>query len=270
MAIPEAQLPANLRGVFSDQVEVFKTGASVQVVNHIPRTPDIPLDDKTHWLKVPNAICVYVDMLGSTKLSATSHERSTAGAYQLFTGTAVRMFNELDAPYVDVRGDGVFAMFDSDQCHLALAAAISFKTFSSLEFKPRVKAGTGQEVGCHIGIDQRDVLVKRIGLRRTEQRTDRQNEVWAGKPVNMAAKLASMTKDSELLVSDRYHSNFSDPKVLRSCGCPGGYAMDLWTKVDVRQKGLFDFDYAYSLTSNWCVNHGTEYFRSICQLDKPS
>lgn len=270
MSIPDAQLPANLRGVFSEQVDVFKTGASVQVVNHIPRTGDIPLDDKTHWLKVPDAICVYVDMMGSTKLSATSHERSTAGAYQLFTGTAVRMFDALEAPYVDVRGDGVFAMFNSDQCHLALAAAISFKTFSSLEFKPRVEAATGQKVGCHIGIDQRTVLVKRIGLRRIDQRTDRQNEVWAGKPVNMAAKLASMTADSQLLVSDRFFSNFKDTRVLRSCGCPNGAVQDLWARVDVRQKGLFDFEYAYSLTSNWCVNHGAEYFRYICQLDKKS
>ena len=57
----------------------------------------------------------FVDMKGSTQLSATNHEKSTAGAYQLFTGTAVRLFDAFDAPYINVRGDGVFALFDQDR-----------------------------------------------------------------------------------------------------------------------------------------------------------
>jgi class 3 adenylate cyclase len=268
MALSEAQFSTLARVVFEEQIGHYRSGATVQVVNHIPKTSDIPLDDKTHWLRIPNVVCVFVDMMGSTKLSAAAHEKTTAGAYQLFTGSAVRLFDALDAPYIDVRGDGVFAMFNSDQCHLALAAAITFKTFASTEFKPRIDSATGQSVGCHVGIDQKTVLVKKIGLRRMSGRTDRQNEVWAGKPVNMAAKLASMSQDAELLVSDRFFANLKDAKALRSCGCPGGAVVDLWTKVDVRERRMFDFDSAYSLKSNWCVTHGSEYFRHICLLDQ--
>jgi class 3 adenylate cyclase len=136
-------------------------------------------------------------MMGSTKLSAEAHDNSTAGAYQLFTGTAVRLFSEFEAPYIDVRGDGVFALFNSDQPYRALAAAVTFKTFAREEFTPRIKEKTEQAVGSHLGIDQKTVLVRKLGLKRHAERTDRQNEVWAGKPVNMAAKLASISEDND-------------------------------------------------------------------------
>ena len=69
-------------------------------------------------------------MLGSTQFSASTHENATAGAYQLFTGTAVAIFDSFEASYIDVKGDGVFALFNGDQPYRALAAAVTFKTFS--------------------------------------------------------------------------------------------------------------------------------------------
>jgi hypothetical protein len=120
-------------------------------------------------------------MLGSTQLSASIHENSTAGAYQLFTGTGVECFDRFEASYIDVKGDGVFALFNGNQPYRALAAAVTFKTFAKEEFVPRIKDVTGLTVGCHIGIDEKLVLVRKLGLKRYAERSDRQNEVWAGK-----------------------------------------------------------------------------------------
>lgn len=266
MKITRTQMPGYLLEVIKNEIAVFDKKASVTNVNTIPATPDIPIENPNHWLKIPDVICVFVDMKGSTKLSASTHERSTASAYQLFTTTAVKMFHALDAPYIDVRGDGVFALFNADQPYRAFVAAVAFKTFAKEEFQPRIKDLTDLVVGCHTSIDQKTLLVRKVGLKRVQDRTDRQNEVWAGKTVNMASKLASIGDDNELLVSDRFFKNLKDERVMKSCGC--NVKTDLWQKQDVTEHGLFDFNTAYKLISNWCAKHGETYFNEILALDR--
>lgn len=260
-------MPDSLRNVIKEQIDIYNQGRSITQYNDIPDTTQIPIANQTLWFKIPDVICVYVDMINSTKLSAVKQDKGTAGAYQLFTNTAVMMFHEMDAPYIDVRGDGVFALFNSNQIYRALVSAISFKTFAHLEFVSRLEQLTSVQVGCHIGIDQKTVLVRKVGLKRKNGRSDRQNEVWAGKPVNMAAKLASMSKHNQLFVSDRYYERLNADKAKFSCGCPSGTKELLWKETDVRELNLFDFEKAYYIESNWCVTHGKEYFESLLELD---
>jgi class 3 adenylate cyclase len=268
MNITDSQMPESLRQVVKDQIEIYNQGRSVTQYNEIPDTTQIPLTNQTLWLKIPDVICVFVDMLGSTKLSATKQDKGTAGAYQLFTNTAVHMFHEMDAPYIDVRGDGVFALFNSNQVYRAFVSAISFKTFAHLEFVARLEQLTTVKVGCHIGIDQKTVLVRKVGLKRKNGRSDRQNEVWAGKPVNMAAKLSSLSEHNQLFVSDRYYEKLTDDKARYSCTCTDGTNKFLWKEYDVQETKIFDFNKAYYLESNWCATHGKEYFESLLALDK--
>ncbi len=269
MNIKEQQMPFYLRNIIQDEINIFNKGRSITVRNEIPDTVEIPIEDTSLWFKIPDVICVFVDMLGSTKLSAARHDKETAGAYQLFTNTAVKLFHEMDAPYIDVRGDGVFCIFNSNQVYRAFVSAVSFKTFANLEFGPKIRQISGVDVGCHIGIDQKTVLVKKIGLKRKNGRTDRQNEVWAGKPVNMASKLASLTKDNELYVSDRYFNNLRDNRARNSCGCNNlnNEKNYLWTEIDLTDNSIFDFNTAFCLKSNWCLTHGTTYFDELLQLD---
>jgi class 3 adenylate cyclase len=265
--ISEDQLPDNFSKIIDEQVEVYGKGRSVQLRNKIPDTTQIPIENPTHWLKIPNVICVFVDMMGSTKLSASNHDESTAGAYQLFTRTAVRLFSEFEAPYIDVRGDGVLALFDEDQTYRAIAATITFKTFSELVFTPIIKKKTDLEIKAHYGIDQSTVLVRKIGFKRHRGRSDRQNEVWAGKPVNMAAKLAGISNGSEILVSDRFFKNIDNDLVLNSCGCPDGKKVNLWSEINLSTDERFNFDTAFSNSSYWCKTHGEEFCERILNLD---
>jgi class 3 adenylate cyclase len=262
------QIPQGLRDIADDQLQLYKKRRCITVRNHLPDTSEVPIQNPLHWLRIPDVVCVFVDMKGSTQLSAGAHDNGTAGVYQLFTGTAVRYFAEFETPYIDVRGDGIFGLFDSDQVYRAIAAAISFKTFAQEVFVPAVKEATGLDVGCHIGIDQRTVLVRKVGLKRHSGRTDRQNEVWAGKPVNMASKLAAMGEHNQLIVSDRYYAKIMHERVRRSCGCPDGAKADLWSKIDVSADGRFDFDRAYVLTSCWCGTHGKEFCEAVLALDE--
>jgi class 3 adenylate cyclase len=264
----DTQVPPRYRDVLDEQSSLYDKKRSIQVVNNIPSTPDIPIENPLHWLRIPDIVCVFVDMANSTKLSAEHHDNGTAGVYQFHTGTAVRLFARFDAPYIDVRGDGVLALFNSSQPHRALAAAVTFKTFSEEEIVPRVRKKTGVDIGTHIGIDQTTVLVRKIGYKRHSGRTDRQNEVWAGRPANIAAKLASLSKPGELLASDRFFRNFRDAHVLLSCGCPDGDKVSLWTGVDVQADARFDFGAAYALKTRWCEKHGSEFCDIILGLDE--
>jgi class 3 adenylate cyclase len=269
MAISETQMPGYLRDIAEDELTIYKQGRSVTLRTTLPATHEIPLVNRRHWLRIPDVVCVFVDMKGSTQLSAsTQFDKRTAGAYQLFTEAAVRLFHALDAPYIDVRGDGVFALFNQGQEYRAITAAVTFKTHAAKIFTPQIKKDMDLDVTSHIGIDQKTVLVRRAGLKRADDRTDRQNEVWAGKPVNIASKLAAMGGDDQLLVSDRYYNRITNQLVRRSCGCSDGIKRDLWTAVDVTGDSKFDFNTAYMLESCWCEKHGKDYCEAILALDE--
>ena len=124
------------------------------------------------------------------------------------------------------------------------------------------------EIGCHIGIDQKTVLVKKIGMKRLNNQTDRQNEVWAGKTINMASKLLSLSQNNEIIVSDRFWNRLKDKKALFSCGCEGDNKQhELWKKIDVSNIDYLDFNTAYSLESIWCKNHGKEFSKYLYELE---
>jgi class 3 adenylate cyclase len=261
-------MPQKFRDVIDTQVDVYEKGRTIKHVEEIPDTKEIPIDDPGAWLKLKDLICVFVDMKGSTQLSAVKHDASTAGAYQLFTGTAVRLFSAFECPYIDVRGDGVFGLFNRSQSYRALAAAVTFKTFAREVFAPKLQKNTNIAIGAHIGIDRKTVLVRKVGLKRYDGRSDRQNEVWAGKPVNMASKLAAMGDVDKLLVSDRYYETIPDEHARKSCGCPRGTKEDLWSKIDLSQDGKFDFSTAYRLDSVWCSMHGRAFCETLLGLGK--
>lgn len=262
------RFPKRFQPIIDEQVRLYKQKRTAESRVDIPPTDQIPLKDPLRWLQIPNVISVFVDMKGSTQLSAQKHARGTAGAYQLFTGTAVALFHEFEAPYIDVRGDGVFALFNQDQVYRALAAAITFKTFAKTVFVPQLKGITNLELGAHIGIDQETVLVRKIGLKRHSDRTDRQNEVWAGKPVNMSSKLAAIAGVDELLVSERYYQRVSSLISQKISECSGNQKRNLWEQVKIKGDRTFDFETAYRLDLWWSEKHGRECYNAIMDLDQ--
>lgn len=266
----ENKFPRIFRDIITEEEGYYSKGVNFEIRKTIPDATDIPISDPCRWFKIEDVICVFVDMKNSTGLSASSHPRDTAAAYRLFTGTAVKFFHAVDAPYIDIKGDGVFALFNTDQAHKAIATAVTFKSFVVSNFIQRIKSKTSVDVGVRIGIDQKTVLVRKIGLKFVGDRTDRQNEVWAGKPVNMASKLASLANNNEIIVSERFYSRLSSEKAINSCGCengiPGNSKKSLWTQLDLTHDSKFDFDTAYSLSSVWCDVHGAEYCEELLKI----
>lgn len=264
--------PDSVQAIIDEETKILNASVTVTERNTIPPTGIIPLQNASNWIRVPDVIACFVDMEGSTKLSATTHQNTTAKAYRFFTNTAVRIFDDFDANYIDVRGDGVFALFNSDRPHTALAATVTFKDFVKKEFTPRIKKLTGLSIGGHYGIDRKTVLVRRLGLKIVDGNMHRQNEVWAGKPINMAAKLASRSRGGEIWVSKRFHACLWGENALMTCGCSGGeYTGErsaLWGEVSVKEDDRFDFEAACVLKSDWCERHGKAFCRSIIKYDQ--
>ncbi len=259
------QIPEKYRNIIDAQVAKFKENIFTNTVNTIPNTSDITTEQSNRWTKIPDVICVFVDMKNSTKFSASHHAGTTAKVYTLFTGTAVRLFHSFGASYIDIKGDGVFALFNSNQVHAALASAVTFKTFISEIFNQKVTNKTRIDTGVHIGIDQATLIVSKIGLRQHQSRGDIHNEVWAGKAVNMASKLASLSENDEIYVSSRFFNNIKSPKALYSCEC--GEPQSLWSSVDLSDDDRFSFDKAHVLKSLWCKIHGSDYLEKIIEAD---
>lgn len=264
--------------LIDERVSIFKKENSISNRNSLVGDGQYPLVDN-QWLKISDVVCLFVDIRNSTGLSATTHDKSTASIYELFTGTAVRMFHQMGAGYIDIKGDGVFALFSANQVHRAFVAAVTFKTFAHDKFLPLVKnkLNNAVSIGFHMGMDQKTVLVKQVGIKDAEGRDRRKNEVWAGKPINMAAKLAARSKDGELLVSDRYYNHLSKKDfVQKTCGCvvnpsenqTSERIANVWEERDMSQEKTFDFTKAYVMKNSWCINHGKEWAEKILELDK--
>lgn len=268
--MPNNRYDPDIQAIVNAAAERYSQGEQIQSISSIPlSSSDIALDSNT-WLKIDDIICVFIDMKNSTQLSAQRHDKTTAGIYQLFTGTAVKILNNFGAAYIDVRGDGAFGLFDNNKLYHALAAGVTFKSFSKYEL-PRLVQIEGINITCHIGMDSKTVLVKKVGIRRIADKTDKQNEVWAGKPVNMASKLATSGDENDLWISERVFGKFyrgGSELVLKSCGCKSGKKSNLWIMQDVTNEPKYDFDKAYKLISaGWCEVHGGEYCSKILNLD---
>lgn len=260
-------LPQDILDIIKGQEEKFKRHVNTIDKDKIPlNSSDYPTEASDKWLKILDVVCVYVDMKNSTQLSAASHASTTGKIYTLFTGTAVRIFNWFGASYIDIRGDGVFGLFNKDQVHVALAAAVTMKTFTQNSFLPKIASKKPDfDTGVHIGIDQRPLLASKIGLKKFKDKTDKFNEVWAGRTVNFASKIAGYSENNEILVSEKYYNNIKCDKALLSCEC--GEPKDLWTEINTSEIAKVPVDKLFRLDSEWCKVHGAEYLQEIIDYD---
>lgn len=258
----------SIEELIKDRIKIFKTTNSITERNNLISDWSYPVQNNYRY-KIKDVISIFVDIRNSTELSASSHEKTTASIYEFFTWSAIRIFHEMSAEYIDIKGDGVFALYSKEKIYTALAAAITFKTFSEKEFKERVwkKLNKKVDIWYHMWIDQKTVLVKQLWLKDSEWRDRRKNEVRAWKPINMSAKLASLSNDWELYVSDRFFNNLKNELVLKSCWCPNWIKNDLRKEIDLSENQKFDFNKWYILENRWCEKHWKEWCQKIIALD---
>ncbi len=256
-------------------------GVQITRVNEVP---DSGPTNKGLWLQIPNVTAIFADIKGSTELNTSERPRDAAFAYTYFVRAMTVTLERFEAKYIDIHGDGIFGLFSGqNSTFMAAACAITMKTQVERHIAERFKQDTlaDWELTAGIGIDRGTLLVRRLGLRGTKQ-----NEVWAGKPVNVAAKLSSVADSNQLVVPDRVFGLYQKASQIRrraliwSCGCdydvegdgldsPEGETANLWDQEIAPGNMGLDFDYFHRLKSQWCKTHGAEFCEAIISGRRP-
>jgi class 3 adenylate cyclase len=218
------------------------------------------------WITVPDVVAVMADLKNSTQLGTGKWAASTASIYQASTGGVVKIFDSFGADFIQIQGDGAFALFWGDlRYERAMCAGITIRT-SSEDLVERLEAkwSTIAETGFKVGVASGRVLVKRIG---TPRNPAQQEPMWAGKPVNYAAKAAQSTDCHEVIVTgsvwDRVGAN---DYLAFSCGCGGDGrpSTTIWNDMTIDKLPAGDPEReGRRLVSAWCTIHGAEFCSAV-------
>ncbi|MGH3854677.1 MAG: hypothetical protein ACRDR6_14500 [Pseudonocardiaceae bacterium] len=216
------------------------------------------------WHKLRDAVAVVADLKNSTKLGTGKWAASTASIYEASTGGVVKIFDQFDADFLAIQGDGAFALFwGALRYERALCAGITVKTFSrDMVTRLEKKWPDSPETGLKVGVASSRLLAKRIG---TPRNPAQQEPVWAGKAVNYAAKAAQGADRHELIVTGSVWDVIEKNDYLAvSCPCRLGPSLGIWTDTEIDR--LPDGDpeaQGRLLTACWCDVHGEEYCAAV-------
>lgn len=249
-------LDAHVRNEFSAMPEVVDAGDDLDLSK-------IPIEAR-RWVRIEDVVAVVADLKGSTKLgTGTQREASTASIYEAATRPLVNTLATFSADDIAIQGDGAFGVFWGDMRYeRAICSGITIKTFSEKSLEARLlKKWPDLETGFKVGIASSRVLVKRVGL----PRTDHHEEVWAGKAVNYASKAAQDADRRELIVTGSVWDQVGENDfVAYSCGCHDGPRDSLWHDVTIGRLPEDDPEReGRKLTSNWCENCGPDFCEAI-------
>ena len=231
---------------------------------------DLPID-APRWHRLSDVVAVFFDLKSSTNLERGRRPASTASIYDAGVGGVVRLLKELESDFIDIQGDGGFGLFWGDSRYeRALVSAVTIRTFSSeFESQLRAKWQDAPTTGFKVGIASGPILAKRVGIAR---HVEFQEPVWAGRPVNYAAKAAQQTEPGRIVVTGSVWDAIEDNDFLVfSCGCnsgvPGGTPTLLWSQLEL-EKIPDNEKYGQTLGVGWCSHHGEDFMNSILNGDK--
>lgn len=221
------------------------------------------------WIEVPDLVAVVADMKNSTKMGTGKHAASTASIYQAATGGIVEIFNRFEAGFIQIQGDGAFALFwAEDRYRRAMCAAVTLQSFGGqLTERLEAKWPDAPETGIKVGVASSRILVKRIG---TPRNPSQQEPVWAGKAVNYAAKAAQGAGRHEIVVTGTVWDAIEKNDYLTvTCGCPDGIPAQLWENVEIERLPDDEPDaQGRVVRSSWCAIHGEEFCNAILRGEK--
>lgn len=188
----------------ADAVNGNLTGTAPEV-STTDEFPDFSNREATRkWFKLDEIVVVFADLKNSTALGINKHDKSTSRIYEASTGVGVQLLEGLDPKYVEVQGDGFFGVFHGGNAAVkAVAAAMILAHFSEYILEPQIResreAASCPSTGLKLGVAAGRALVKQFGTDGLKR------PVWAGKPVNYAAKCAESAKAHQVIVTEHLY-----------------------------------------------------------------
>jgi class 3 adenylate cyclase len=260
--VTEVDLKALLADVDGDVSVELASKPEVVDKGHDLDVDSLPIIARK-WHKATDVVAVVADMKNSTQLGLNKHAASTASIYEASTGGIVQIFNEFDADFIAIQGDGAFALFWGERrMNRAICSGITVKTFSQKYLVPRLERKWPElpTTGLKVGIANSPILVKQVGIPRTTHK----EPVWAGRAVNYAAKAAQQADAGEMIITGTVWDWASGNDYLAAtCSC-GSVTTDLWSDVTISKIPDDDGDREGKLlTTTWCDIHGPEFCEAI-------
>ncbi|EAI3979821.1 hypothetical protein AB8680_001221 [Campylobacter jejuni] len=125
---------------------------------------------------IDNVTCVFVDMENSTKMAIGQIDKAL-NIQIPYIRALVEIFQLYNAKYIDIQGDGGFALFDGNN---SKRNGIYTAAIANTLFNKKLN------MNIRIGIDCGKVYVKKAGKRGENK------EIWLGRPVCLASKLCNI------------------------------------------------------------------------------
>lgn len=125
---------------------------------------------------INNVTCVFIDMENSTKMAMGKIEEAINTQIP-YIRALVEIFQLHNAKYIDIQGDGGFALFDGND---SKKNGIYVAAIANTLFNEKL------DMDIRIGIDCGKVYVKKAGKRGENK------EIWLGRPVCLASKLCNI------------------------------------------------------------------------------
>ena len=256
-----SDLDAQVRSELANKPEVVDATSSFDVST-------LPIEAR-RWIRIHDVVAVFGDLQNSSRLGSGKHAASTASIYKAAIGSMSKIFDRFDADFVQLQGDGGFALFWGNlRYERAVCAGITLRTFSRGIFEGHLerKWPDAPETGFKVGIASGRTLVKRVGIPRN---LEMQEPVWSGNAVNFAAKASQSVDRDDLLVTRSVWDYISDNDYFTiSCGCqngePGHNPSPLWTDFTIEKIQPDDPERdGRSLKSVWCTTCGESFVSAI-------
>lgn len=216
--------------------------------------------DKAEWHAIEDVVCVYFDLKASTSLAKKRAPASTASIYDAGVGGVVGVMKEFETDFIDIQGDGGFGLFwGENRYERAVAAGITIRAFSrSFTEQLEKKWPDAPSTGFKVGVGSGSLMAKQVGLPRL---VNFQEPVWAGNPVNYAAKAAQQASPESMYVTGSvFDSVVTNDYLMFSCDCKE--PSFLWESVTLN-KIPDDEKFGMSLGRVWCSTHGEEFCNAV-------
>ena len=215
---------------------------TIEERNEIPDVATIKLE-VPRWYRVDDVVAV------------------VARFYEAYMQPLIRTVRAFEPAFLDIQGDGLVAIFDGDDRYgRAFCAGETMRTFSEQQLLPELgkKLTNLPATGLKVGMASGAVFVKRVGVRG-----EHNEPIWAGRPVNYAAKCAQAADAHQVVVTRAVWEHISSNDYIRmSCGCPSGFPRALWSEMEVDRLPA-GHQSCWTMTPAWCNTHGEEFCRAI-------
>ena len=254
-----------VKEIFEDIKNNFMEDIEILNKDTIPSEEQFKIEIQ-QWIKIKDVVCVYIDLASSTKINIQENQKLAAHIFDSYIKSIVKIFKEYQCKYIDIQGDGCFALFDGvDRINRAIVAAATIKTLLSRNTNYFSKFVSNQlnstNLSLRIGIHQGNILAKKAGIRG-------ENEViWLGDAASIASKICNLKnyennnfKSDTIRISDVVYNNIHNQHLFYSCDC--GEQQKLWDEHTFVPH-FFGISNLYILRANWCEKCGNQFSYNI-------